>query len=242
MPLTYLCVMLPRRPRRAARGPRAGAPLVVAVLTPALLATACSTSLRSTDAPASPKASASASASAGNARLDLSRLPVPRADFCPALSTRDVSTALDGSVTRTSHYGDGDEFEVRPGYRDVSHEFGCVFQGADGSAAKVWVFARPVSRGEARTLVRRERRQAGCSFPRSLRFGRPGLTSVCRVPGSKPHARDLRARLEGLFRDSWLACEVSRPAERGRRSDLLRRAEQWCVDAVTAASAVSPRP
>ena len=174
-----------------------------------------------------------------DAHLDLSGLPVPRVEFCDVLDEDDVAQALDGPVSGTDHYGNGDEVEVRPGYVDVSHEYGCVFRASDGTSAKVWVVARPVTRGEARTVVRRARRGRDCAFPESIGFGSPGLTSVCEVPGAEPDVGPLvRARLEGLFDDSWVGCEVSEPVEvagarTGPRADVVQRADQWCTEVVT---------
>jgi hypothetical protein len=202
-------------------------------MVPLLTAGACSTPFRSADAPASPTPSRTTS----EVKVDLSRLPVPRTEFCDVLSKRDVRSALDGPVEKTAHYGNGDEFEVRPGYRDVSHEYGCVFESGDGATAKVWVFARPVTTKEARMLVRRERGRRGCSFPDSVGFGSPGLTSVCRIRGAESSDPTDRARLEGLFRDSWMACEVSEPTQRGSRPDVLQRAEAWCTGVVTTVAA-----
>jgi hypothetical protein len=174
-----------------------------------------------------------------DANLDLSGLPVPRAAFCDVLAENDVTQALEGPVTDTAHYDNGDEIEVRPGYVDVSHEYGCTFESADGAAAKAWVFARPVTRDEARSLVRRARRGRDCAFPETIGFGTPGLTSVCEVAGGSGQAgRLVRARLEGLFGDSWLGCEVAEPLEAGggsgRRADVVQRADQWCTEVVAA--------
>jgi hypothetical protein len=209
-------------------------------LAPVLVLAACSTPLGSDDSSRSP--SASPTVSSAGADLDLSRLPVPRRAFCDILPRKDVTAALDGPVVKTAHYDNGDEFEVRPGYRDVSHEYGCVFEGGDGTLAKTWVFARPVLAREARMLVRRERRGRDCAFPDPVRFGRPHLASVCEVPGGAGSDRAVRARLEGLFGDSWLACEVSEPLERasatrGPRADVMQRAVDWCTGVVTAVGA-----
>lgn len=219
---------MPPRPRRAAQARRRRSlPWPAIALVALLAASACSTSLRSTDSSASPTPSVSAS----QAKVDLSRLPVPRTDFCDVLPEKDAEAALGGAVSRTDHYGNGDVFEVRPGYRDVSHEYGCVFQGAGGTTAKAWVFARPVTTREARMLVRHERHRRGCAFPDSIGFGSPGLTAVCIIRGQEPAS--VRTRLEGLFRDSWLGCEVSAPADRESRSDVQKRAEDWCTAVVT---------
>lgn len=221
---------MPPRTARAVRGRRRFLP---ALLTLALLAGAC------TSSPEPPESSGPSSVGPSDAHLDLSGLPVPRVPFCDVLAEDDVAQALDGPVAGTDHYGNGDEVEVSPGYVDVSHEYGCVFGAADGTSAKVWVFARPVTRGEARSLVRRARRGRDCAFPESIGFGSPGLTSVCEVPGADPDVGPrVRARLEGLFGDTWVGCEVAEPLEAagtrtGPRADVVQRADQWCTEVVT---------
>jgi hypothetical protein len=227
--------MSPRRslPRSARRG-RAPAALAAA-LAAAVVASGCSLS---------PEASeeSSPSVAPSDADLDLSGVPVQRALFCDLVADEDVRQALEGSVRNTAHYGNGDEVEVRPGQVDVSHEFGCVFEGPGGKVARAWVFARPVTVGEARALVRRARRGDDCAFPESVRFGAPTLTSVCEVAGPPPEeAPMVRARLEGLFGDSWVGCEITEPLVReegaGARADVVQRADQWCTEVVTAVGA-----
>jgi hypothetical protein len=117
-----------------------------------------------------------------------------------------------------------------------------VFRASDGTSAKVWVFARPVTTAEARTVVRRARRGRDCAFPDAVGFGSPGLTSVCEVPAPGQSSPIVRARLEGLFGHSWLACEISEPLEASPgaqkpRADVVQRAEQWCVNVVTTVGA-----
>jgi hypothetical protein len=51
-----------------------------------------------------------------------------------------------------------------------------------------------------------------------------------------------RARLAGLFDDTWVGCEVAEPLDRSataavHRGDVVQRAEQWCTEVVTAMSA-----
>jgi hypothetical protein len=188
------------------------------------------------------------SPSAAEAVLDLSAMPVDRDDPCPVLLEDDVVEALGAEVARTAHYANGEEAEVAPGVVDVSHEYGCVFEAADGTAARLWVFARPVPQDEARTLVRRTRGR-DCAFPEPLVFGDPGVISVCEVPSpGRGEPSTYRARFEGLFTDSWVGCEVSEPAVSAEptgspspptRQDVLQRAEQWCTAAVTSAAAAS---
>lgn len=183
----------------------------------------------------------SPSPSAGESYVDLSGLPVPRAEFCDALDDEAVTAALGGEVAGTGHYGNGDEVEVRPGVVDVSHELGCVFEAADGTVARAWIFARPVLRREAKGLVRQAvRRSRDCATPDLLVFGRPGLISVCEVPLDRTGDDvGVRARLEGLFTDTWVGCEVTEPlvdgasASPGARPDVVQRAVAWCTGLVT---------
>ncbi len=230
-----------RRDRRSAEPRRRSTARLVALLAPALLLAACTSgdgdAGRSTPAPPS----------AGDGALDLSAMPVDRDDPCPVLLADDVVEALGTEVASTAHYGNGEEAEVAPGVVDVSHEYGCVFQAADGTAARLWVFARPVPQDEARTLVRRARR-GDCAFPEPLVFGDPGVISVCEIPSPEPgEPSTYRARFEGLFADSWVGCEVSEPAATKptgsasppTRQDVLQRAEQWCTAALTSAAAAS---
>lgn len=183
------------------------------------------------------------SGAAGSAHLDLSGLPVPRTDVCNLLPEDDLEQALGGPVATTGHYGNGEQVEVAPGRTDISHEYGCVFEAADGTTARTWIFARPVMPTEARTLVRRAHRGRDCAFPESLRFGTPSLTSVCEVTSSGDPPTLVRARLEGLFGDTWMGCEVSEEPGTGGsssappRADVVQRAEQWCTEVVSAIAA-----
>lgn len=188
------------------------------------------------------------SGAAGAAHLDLSDLPIPRGDACDLLAQEDLEQALGSPVTTTGHYGNGEEFEVAPGRLDISHEHGCVFEAADGTTARTWIFARPVTRSEARALVRQAHRGRDCAFPESIRFGTPALTSVCEVTGPAGGAATVRARLEGLFGGTWMGCEVSEPLLDGAtapsaagtpppRADVVQRAEQWCTEVVTTIAA-----
>lgn len=224
--------------------PRAAAVLVAA----GLLLSACTSGSGSPGAAGgSPPPSASTGPS--DAHLDLSGLTVPRADICDVIGSDDVEQALAGSLADTAHYGNGEELEVTPGRVDIAHEHGCVYVGEDGTVARTWIFARPVPPEEAQGLVRRARRGRDCAFPESVRFGTPSLTSVCEVTGIPTGPGDgtdadtagVRARLEGLFHDTWMGCEVAEPVAvletHDGRADVVQRAEQWCTDVVTAVSA-----
>jgi len=217
--------------------------------------TACSGS-PAPDGGASPDQDAAPTADPGSGELDVSEVPVPRGDLCPVLPEGGVIEALGGDVARTDHYLNGEEVEVRPGYTDIVHEYGCVYVASDRTTARVWVFARPVGPPEAQALVRRARRGRDCAFPDSIAFGAPSLTSVCEVPTAAAETTDatalaVRARLEGLFGDTWVGCEVAEPlgaAQLGAgppgeespaspRDDVVQRAEQWCTEVIVAVGA-----
>lgn len=218
------------------------------VATAALLV-GCTSGADVPEAGASPSPSASPSLGPGAAHLDLSDLPVPRVGFCDVLAADEVEQALAGPVADTAHHANGEEFEVTPGRVDIAHEWGCTFLGSDGTTARTWVFARPVREPEATTLVRRARDAEDCAFPESVVFGTPGVTSVCETRGrvaddgaTSQVGRVFRARLEGLFGDSWMGCEVTEPLEAMTRStttraDVVQRAEQWCTEVVTTVAA-----
>jgi hypothetical protein len=203
------------------------------LLTSALAFTGCTSALDD------PAAAPSTPPVPTDAALDLSGLRVLRSEFCHVLSREDAAQALGGPVVSTGHYGNGEEAELAPGYVDVAHEYACVYEGADGTTSTAWVFARPVEATEAKALVRRERDHEDCAFPDSVGFGTPGLTSVCEVAGAgDADPVMIRARLAGLFGDTWVGCEVAEPSDRpaGDREAVVRRAQQWCTEVVTAMS------
>jgi hypothetical protein len=214
------------------------------VLTSALL-TGCTSD---TDAPdgAGPTPTTASSAGPSAVEPDLSRVTVPRTDVCGLLAEEGVERALDGPVADTAHYDNGEPFEVAPGRVDISHEYGCVFEGADATVARTWIFARPVRKAEGRRLVRRARRERGCAFPEPLVLATPGLTSVCEEPGHQSGREPLlRVRVAGLVGDTWLTCEISEPLQAAAatgsatprpRTDTLRRAGQWCTSVVAMVS------
>jgi hypothetical protein len=63
---------------------------------------------------------------------------------------------------------------------------------------------------------------------------------VCEVSGAGDvGAVTVRARLAGLFGDTWVGCQVAQPSDRpqGDRAAVAQRAQQWCTEVVTAMSA-----
>lgn len=190
------------------------------------------------DPASAPEPVPSKSASPTVSRADLSALPVPRESVCAAVPEPAVQSALDGPVVSTAHYDNGEQLELPTGEQDVSHEFGCVWTGSDGVEARLWVFARPVSQAEARGLAGSARRGRGCRVDDRVGFGDPGVTSVCPQPSQDDEPRS-RARLEGLFGQTWVGCEVSASAARTGREALEQGAVTFCIAGVTAAAATN---
>jgi hypothetical protein len=163
------------------------------------------------------------------ASLDLSGLPIERTEFCGRLDRGDVEDALGGPATDTAHYGSGDRVALTPGVVDVSHEYNCTYDAGDGTQARVWVFAEPVTASVGSGIVREARAESGCRpLRKAPTFGTPAIGTICRT--TKPEGRAVTLR--GLFGDAWLSCRLSRPGS----DDVLgtvRRAEQWCVRVAT---------
>jgi hypothetical protein len=210
---------------RMATRPRAAATATAAAL---VLLAGCTSGGEEQEPP--PEAASSTTPST-LADADVTSLPVQRGEFCGLVAEGAPQAALDGEVDEAAEYGVGEEAEIVPGTTDVSDEFSCTFTGADGTAARAWVFAPPVTRDRARGLVR-EARGEGCEEPEQAgRFGTPSVALVCR------EGERLTASYRGLFGDAWLACSVS--GSSASRADLLARTEQWCLAAAEAAASGS---
>jgi hypothetical protein len=165
------------------------------------------------------------------ASLDPSTLVVRRDAFCSGLGP-DVLTQALGTADYDGHsYGNGDPAWLTESVKDVSHEFDCTWQAVDGTRARAWVFAPPVTPGQARRLAREAAAARGCgSLPGGLAFGRPSTGLLCQADGA------LEASYRGLFGDAWLSCSLSVPVAGVDRAGLLDRARRWCVSVATAAS------
>jgi hypothetical protein len=158
--------------------------------------------------------------------VDLTGMPIPRGPVCPLLDEKAVAHALGGRVVRTSQYGNGDRAELVPGVRDVAHEYSCSYQAADGALARIWVFAAPVDKAGARSLVREVVHAEGCrEVPSRPAFGAPSVTTACPAPDGPGTA----ITMHGLFDDAWFSCELARPRPAGSTPAQVRRTERWCV-------------
>ena len=158
--------------------------------------------------------------------LNTTAMDVARIDFCPLVPDEAVSDALDGEPDSDAAYGNGDKTSVPGVGSDVVHEIGCSWSKDDGTTARAWVFARPVTPAFARTVVASARKAAGCRVVTGPAFGKPSATQVCRAKGGVE-----RVRHAGLFGQTWLTCEVSAAAP---RSEVRARTDRWCVQVVNA--------
>ncbi len=159
---------------------------------------------------------------------DTTSADVERAPFCEAVDERQVEAALGGATASSTSWQNGDTVELANGNQDVVHEFGCEYAAADGTVARAWVYAPPMTVEQAEQLVRGAGRGAGCAIGAGPPFGNPTLALTCTKDGM------VRASYRGLFGDAWLVCEVTRPA--GATWEVTDRAGRWCVGVLQAAS------
>lgn len=164
--------------------------------------------------------------------VDTTGLTVPRSAFCDRVAPADAQRALGVEVASSTAYDNGEQAQLTPRVHDVAHEFGCSWTAADGTRARAWVFAPPVTLARAREL-RREAAGPGCHvLPKASAFGAPSVAVQCREPDHR-----VRTTFSGLFGDAWLSCEleVAGPARPG----LVDRSGRWCVTVVRAAADTS---
>jgi hypothetical protein len=201
-----------RRP--SSRAPRSLLRAVAAVLASGLLLSACSEDEESAPPEAAPTPIAS---------LNTVAMQVPRIEFCALVPKDAVSDALGGEAESDAAYGNGDEEELPGVGEDVVHEIGCSWTGKDGSAARAWMFARPISADFARTVVASAKRTKACRLVPGPAYGKPAMTQLCDLPDGTR-----RVRHAGLFGQTWLTCEVS--SGELEAAELRARTDRWCVD------------
>ncbi len=164
------------------------------------------------------------------AQVDTRAASVTRGAFCDRLSAAGIEHALGAAVTDHSSYASGDRASIADGVKDVAHEFSCAFTTEDGTTARAWVFAPPVTRDRARDLVAFATEGAGCSeLAEAPTFGRPGIATRCVADGSTT------VTFAGLFADAWLSCSLTVPVGQSA-ADLPDRAGSWCVTVLAAAA------
>lgn len=162
------------------------------------------------------------------ADLDTSTAAGRRTGFCDRVAPEDVAEALGSAPTADSSYENGEPMPLAAGGDDVAHEFSCTWTGADGTVARGWVFAPPVTPERARDLRRLAVRTPECRrLPDAPAFGASSAALRCSVDG----AREVSFR--GLLGDAWLTCALRGP----ETDDLEDRADRWCASVLLAATA-----
>lgn len=160
------------------------------------------------------------------AALDTGELLVARTDFCTAVPEDAVTAALGGRVDEVVAYGNGRKARIVGSLRDVAHEFSCAWTAVDGTVARAWVFAPPVTTRRAAALVESARRDTGCEpLPDAPSYGEPSVALVCTRGGSR------RQSFRGLFGDAWLTCQLAAPAAVPVAA-LTERTSRWCAAVV----------
>ena len=159
-------------------------------------------------------------------RLNTVAMQVPRIEFCTLVPEGAIAKALDGKPESDAAYGNGDEEELSGIGNDVVHEIGCSWTGADGAAARAWVFARPIDTTFAERVIATEKTK-GCRTVPGPAYGKPAATQLCQFSGG-----DQRVRHAGLFGKTWLTCELS--AAGAELAELRARTDRWCVEVVNA--------
>jgi hypothetical protein len=161
------------------------------------------------------------------AKLDTSAMVIPRIAFCDLVSDGAAADALGGEVAETDEWSAGDPVGSEGGRVDVASEFGCSWSAEDGSTARAWVFAVPVTQRLAEKALREGAEHKGCRTPSGPAFGSPSQVQVCTLDEGTT-----RIRHAGLFGDAWLSCELASSSE--DTAVLRERADAWCGQVATA--------
>jgi len=150
-------------------------------------------------------------------------MTVARTAFCARVAPGAVEDALGATPDSSDSWANGDRARLTDGpggVTDVAHEFGCRWAAADGTTASAWVFAPPVTPGQAGRLRRAAATAPGCHpVPGAPDFGSPSVAVRC---------ADGTTSFHGLFGDAWLSCSLGAD---------LERVSRWCVAVAEAATA-----
>lgn len=164
------------------------------------------------------------------ASYETAGLSVAREAFCARIAPVEVVEALGGEVASSTSYNNGEPAQVTSRVKDVAHEFDCTWTAADGTTARAWVFAPPVTRARARDLEKQARAMADCRPDEGAPdFGTHSVALLCGA------SRFTTASYRGLFGDAWLTCSLRTRAQGTDQGELLDRAGRWCVTVVEAA-------
>jgi hypothetical protein len=175
----------------------------------------------------SPASQVPAPAQTTLAAYDVAGAVAARAPFCDRVSPTGIEHALGDVPESHEEHGNGDLFRLPDGSRSVSHEYGCSWTALDGTAARAWVFAPPVTPARARRLAA-DAAGEGCTRVGSGDFGKPSVALRCRTEDG------VESSWRGLLGDGWLTCTLG-PVDDPVR--LEERTEEWCVAVLDAARA-----
>ncbi len=200
--------------------PRSAAPLVAALF---VLLAGCTGGAKEqpTAEPSSPSTPLTS--------YDTSAVVITRGPFCEQVPETAVEDALGEAPSKVSDHDNGERVRLTGDVKDVSHEYGCTYRGANGMTARAWLFAPPVTPARARDLVR-DALAPGCAGVERADYGRPSIATRC---GSRGFVEE---GYRGLFGDAWLSCTLAFTGPE-QPHDLTERADRWCVQVVEAASA-----
>lgn len=159
------------------------------------------------------------------AQLDVAAVTVARVEFCDQVPEAAVRDALGGDPADRAQWGNGDPVPDSGDAGNLGHELGCSWTAADGTAARAWVFGRPVDDAFAGILVQQAGQRKRCTATPSTDLGNPSVLQTCTLEGGVQ-----RVRRAGLLGDSWLTCEVAGP----QAAEPRGRLEAWCVAVVGA--------
>lgn len=218
---------------------------LVLALTTVVVAAGVLLLTRGDDPADGPSAAPSGDPTPSLAELDTTAVTVARAGFCSRLDQEAVAEALGAAPTDARAWEDGERARLGGGpsgarTRDIAHEFGCAWSAGQGAgdkrSARAWVFAPPVTPGQARDYRDAARSRQGCRpQPDAPAYGKPSVALVCGSgSGQGGQGGRLEASYRGLFGDAWLVCSVSGP---GPRRELVERTSRWCAATLQAASA-----
>jgi hypothetical protein len=160
-------------------------------------------------------------------QLNTDAMTLARVDFCALLPDPAVRKALDGGLGDQVSWRNGERALIDTGTSDVAHEYGCAWTRAE-YAASAWIFARPITTEFAKAVLDKTSHRKGCTAEAGPDFGSPHQQQNCTLPdGTK------RVRLAGLFKDTFLTCQVQAPANVDDKA-LSERAYDWCVQVANA--------
>jgi len=160
-------------------------------------------------------------------QLNTDAMTLARVDFCALLPDSAVRKALDGGLGDQVSWRNGERALIDTDTSDVAHEYGCAWTRAE-YAASAWIFARPITTEFAKAVLDKTSHRNGCTAEEGPDFGSPHQQQNCKLSdGTK------RVRLAGLFKDTFLTCQVQAPAKANDKT-LSERTYDWCVQVANA--------